>query len=103
MNAYIDYTGVDFDPKTDFVSIGFREVDSNQIIAGTNTWSFNPSASNMTGEGIFVVEDPLNDYEFVNLQRKSTYLNGGDITETISQSYFASQIVTVIISKISPG
>ncbi|MBQ0017146.1 MAG: collagen-like protein [Clostridiales bacterium] len=101
-NAYVPRTATDFNQKTDFVSIGFREVNSDQVIASANTWSYNEAPTNLTGHGIVVITDIATPYEFVNLQKKSIFVNGADITETISNSYFGSELLTVSITKLSP-
>ena len=77
-NAYVKKTGADFDPKTDFIAVGFRIIGTDDIFAAANTWSFNESATNMFGQGLFVVNDLSKEYELVNLQKKSIYINGAD-------------------------
>ena len=100
INAYTKKTDVDFNASTDFVSVSFREVNSEKILASTTSWSKEEVATNMIGQGLFVVDDINNVYELVNTQRKSIYLNGADVTKTISNSYFAVPMVTVVIFKL---
>lgn len=49
-NAYVKKSSADFNAKTDFVAIGLRLVDTDDILAATNTWSFNESATNTLGK-----------------------------------------------------
>lgn len=69
-NAYVKKSGAEFNPTTDFVSIAFREVDSDKTLAGANTWAYNECASNIFGQGIFVVNDIATAYELINTQKK---------------------------------
>ena len=101
VNAYVKKTGSDFDPETDFVAVAFRAADSDEIIAAGNTWCSVECASNVVGQGVFVVSDVATAYELVNLQVKSVYINGCDITQTVSQSYFGGPMVSMVITKLS--
>ncbi len=100
VNAYVKKTGADFDPITDFVAVAFREVDSDNILASANTWTENESAKNMSGQGLFIVDDVSKEYELVNLQQKSMYLNGADVQKTISHSYFSVPMVSLVVVKL---
>ncbi|MGN0961059.1 MAG: collagen-like protein, partial [Christensenellales bacterium] len=100
-NAYVKKSDTDFNPATDFVAVAFRAADSDNIIAAANTWSITECASNITGQGVFVVPDIATAYELVNVQQKSLYLNGCDITKTISHSYFVGPMVSIVITKLS--
>lgn len=99
-NAYVKRSGDTFDPKTDFVSIAFREVDSDKILAAANNWTPNECALNTFGQGMFVVNDLATAYELVNTQKKSIFVNGCDIGQTISHSYFSVPMVTLSIIKL---
>lgn len=100
VNAYVKRTEAEFNPVTDFVSIAFKEADSEKTLAGASTWSFTECAGNVFGQGIFVVNDIATAYELVNVQKKSMYLNGCNITQTISKSYFSVPMVSIIITKL---
>ena len=95
INAYVKKTGEEFDPSTDFVSVVFREVDTDRILGATNTWTPMQCATNMFGQGMFVVDDTTKTYELVNVQKKSIYLSGCDITKTTSHSYFSVPMVSM--------
>ena len=87
----------------DFVAIGFRVVDDEKILAAANTWCDSKVARNITGQGVFVVEDPSKLYELVNIKKSSIYLNGIDIQKTITDSYFGCSMVTITLTKLSPS
>lgn len=101
VNAYVKKTGADFDPATDFVAVAFRQTLTDNILAAANTWTPNESASNMSGQGIFVVADVNSVYELVNVQSKSIFINGSNITQTISHSYFSVPMVSITFIKLS--
>lgn len=100
VNAYIQMEASDFNAKTDFVAIAFREVNSEKILAAANTWTSSNVAQNMFGQGMITVADTQVDYELVNLRERSIYINGADLTKTISDSYFSVPMVTLSIIKI---
>ncbi len=101
INAYVKKTGDNFDHKTDFVAVGFRAVDSDEIFAATNNWTPNESAANSFGQGLFIIDDLTKKYELVNLQKKSIYINGADIGQTVSHSYFSVPMITLVITKLN--
>ncbi len=99
-NAYIQPQGSQFDPSTDFVAVGFREENSDKVFAAANCWA-TERAECISGQGVFVVEDINAKYELVNLQKREIYVNAVDITKTITNSYFASVLATLIFQKLS--
>ena len=100
INAYVKKSVDAFDAKTDFVSVAFREVASEKILAAVTSWNTEEVATNMYGQGLFVVDNIENTYELVNTQQKSIFLNGADLTKTISQSYFSVPMVSIVIFKL---
>ena len=99
-NGYVKKTGSEFNPETDFVAVAFREVDSDRIVAGANAWSRDECAQNIAGQGIFVVNNLATPFELVNVQKKSMYVNGCNIQQTISHSYFSVPMVSMTIFKL---
>lgn len=99
-NAYVQKSGADFDPSTDFVAIAFREVNTDNILAGATGLSPNQSATNIFGQGLFTVYDTNILYELSNVQQKSIFLQGSDITKTVSHSYFCVPMISLIITKL---
>lgn len=90
-----------FNIQTDFISVGFRAVDANEVYIGANDWSASEIPHNITGIGLLRVTDIATAYELVNLQKKSMYLVGGNKRETLTDSYFTTPMVTMIIKKLS--
>lgn len=99
-NAYIKKADADFNPQTDFVAVSFRENGTDRIIASANTWSNEEVAHNISGQGLLVVNDVTSIYELVNTQKRSIYINGADISQTVSNSYFSVPMVSVVIIKL---
>lgn len=100
VNTYIPPEASDFNPKTDFISIAFRQVGDEKILAAANNWSTSNVAQNVFGQGMIVIADTQATYELVNLRERSIFINGADITKTISTSYFSVPMVTLSIIKI---
>lgn len=101
VNAYVKKTGADFDPGTDFVSVAFRESNSDNVLAAANTWTPTECASNMSGHGIFVVADVNTVYELANVQKKSIFINGCNIMQTVSHSYFSVPMISMTFIKLA--
>lgn len=99
-NAYVKHSGKDFDPETDFVSIAFREIDSDNIIAAGISLSYNECATPLFGQGMFVVADVATAYEFVNTQQRSIYIHGCNVMKTVSHSYFSVPMLSIAIIKL---
>lgn len=99
-NGNIEQSTYPFDLKTDFVSVGFRAVDADEVYIGANDWSVNETPHNVTGIGLLRVTDLATAYELVNLQKKPMYLAGGHKSSTLTNSYFTTPMVTMIIKKL---
>ena len=99
-NAYYKKSGQEFDPVNDFVSIAFREVDSDNILCASTIWTPNECASLCAGHGLFVVDNIATAYELVNTQTKSVYINGCNVEKTVSHSYFSVPMVSLVIMKL---
>lgn len=103
VSAYPEVTSLDFDPSKDFVSVGFREVNTDNVYVGTSGWVYNGEAAVLMGQGI--ISAPTNDkvYEFVNLSNSTIYLSSPDIRNISSSSYFSNCLVTVVIDYLGSG
>lgn len=97
VSSYVPYNDTDFDPTTDFVSIGFRLVDTDNIYVGASSWIFDELSSQIIAQGIITVEDISNAYELVNLSKRSIYLETPDLENINSNSYFVNAPVNIII------
>lgn len=100
VNGYVKFTNQDYNIKTDFASIGFREVDSDNVYVGANDYSPLQTPHNITMIGLLQVADNSVPYEIVNLQKKPLFIAGGEKTETLTNSYFTTPILTMIIKKL---
>lgn len=98
--GYVKNSDPQYDPSTDFVSVAFREVDREEVIAGAVAWTPEQSGHNIFGQGMIVVNDTSAEFELVNMQQKSMFLTGADIQKTISKSYFAVPMVTLSVLKM---
>ena len=97
ISAYVPKAGATFNPKTDFVSVGFRLADTDNIYIGASKWINNETATQIVGHGIIAVENTSNLYELINLSNRTIYLNSPDIKDIGSESYFTNSFITVII------
>lgn len=79
LSAYSQPANTDFDPTTDFVSLEFRLVDTENLYIGASSWSYFEEASQMVGQEIIAVENIANAYELVNLSPQTIYLNIPDL------------------------
>ncbi len=75
VDAYVPYFGDEFDPKIDFVTIGFRLVGTDDVFIGSSQWIYDESPLKLTSQGIITVNNISNAYELVNLTNRSIYLN----------------------------
>lgn len=86
-----------FDKTKDIISIGLREINTDNIYIGSSSWVYNEEYITITSQGIVVVNDINKEYELVNLSPNTIYLNTPDIKYIKTSSYFANAIVNIII------
>lgn len=86
-----------FDKKKDFATIGFRQINTDNVYIGASKWIYDDKYSDLTGQGIIAVDNPNNIYELVNLSPKTIYLNSPDITDIKSISYFNNSLVNIVV------
>lgn len=98
VSAYPSINGIDFDPATDIVSVGFRQIDTDNVYVGTGEWVFNGEAAEVSASGIITVPDTSALYELVNLGKSTIYLNTPSIKNIASKSYFSNPLVTIVIT-----
>lgn len=89
-------TGV-FDPKSDIVAVGFRQVGTDNIYVGASNWIHEEKPINLIGQGIISVDNTNNVYELANVSNKEIYLSSPNIEDIKSKSYFTNQLVTMNI------
>lgn len=97
VNAYVKKDGNDFDATKDFVALGFKPKDSDNIYIGASVFIPDEITKEITAEGILAVVDTSLEYSIVNLSKKSIYLKTPDLKNINSNSYFVNSPVTIII------
>lgn len=97
VSAYAKQDGTKFDPTKDFVSIGFRLVDTENLFIGASQWTYYDEATQIVGQGIIAVEDIANAYELVNLSPNTIYLNTPNLGYISAASYFSNSLITIVI------
>lgn len=99
-NAYIKRVGQVFDSSEDFVSVAFRQVESDAIVAAATAWTPSECATNVVGQGIFIVNDVSKPYELVNTRPRSIFLSGCSVGRTVSQSLLSVPMVSIVITRM---
>lgn len=101
LNGFLKTTTYPFDPERDFLAVGFRPADSNEVYVATNDWSFSEVPHNVMGIGLIQVNSLATAYELANLQKNPMILTGGNKDYTITNSYFTTPMLTMIIRKLN--
>lgn len=96
VNAYVKKDNV-FDPSKDFVAIGFKTNDSDNIYVGASNFISDEMPKEISADGIVAVVDPSILYSLVNLGKKSIYLKTPDLNNINSDSYFVNSPVLITI------
>lgn len=96
ISAYINIA-TQFDKENDFITIGFREKNTDNVYIGASEWRENSIAKQIKAEGIIAVPDPSKLYELVNLGKQEIYLHSPEIKNISSKSYFTNSLVTINI------
>ena len=58
-----------FSSESDFITIGFRQNNTDNVYIGTSKWLYENQYINLLAQGILVVDNPTNIYELVNLSQ----------------------------------
>ena len=92
VSAYVLHsTNSTFDPNTDFVSLGFKKVGTDDVYIGASGFVPDEIAIQLVGQGIISVND------VVNLSKQNIYLKTPDLPNIGSTSYFSNPLVTIVI------
>lgn len=97
LSAYPLVNGIDFDPTTDIVSVGFREVNTDNIYIGVGEWVYNGEPVELVGQGVISVVSTDSLYELCNLSKSTIFLETPDLKNIASSSYFSNPLVTVVV------
>lgn len=84
-------------PKTDFITIGLRKNNTDNIYIGASLFKDNELPSQIKAEGMIAVVDTKDIYELANLSNQTIYLNSPDLNDISSNSYFTNSLVTIFI------
>ena len=99
--GYCKLSSQSFDENKDFISIGLRQLNTDNIYVGASQWIYNEKTLPVIAQGIITVNDNKTPYELVNLSKKTIYLKTPDIANINTNSYFANAPVTIIIDEIN--
>lgn len=98
VSAYVLHsTNSTFDPNTDFVSLGFKKVGTDNIYIGNSGYVTDEVAVQFVGQGIIAVNNTNDLYELVNLSKQNIYLKTPDLPNISSTSYFTNPLLTIVI------
>ncbi len=86
-----------FNETTDFISVGFRKVGSDNVYVGVSKWIYNEEQEHVTATGIVSINDTNAPYELANLNMYPLYLITPFINDINTNSYFANSTVTLFI------
>ncbi len=96
VSAYIE-PSQPYNKKTDFITLGFRKKDTDNVYIGASKWQKDEVATQIIGHGIISVENPNNKYELVSLGKKDIKLNSPDLKDISSTSYFTNSLITIVV------
>lgn len=95
--GYIKLTNSQFNPATDFISIGLRQIGTDNIYIGASKWCYNEEVDQLTAQGILSVNNISNLYEVVNVSKTSICLDSPDLQNINTNSYFVNPFVNIVI------
>ena len=97
VSTYTQTNDIAFDQHKDFISIDFRQINTDNIYIGASKWIFNEKPTQIIAQGIIVVNDINNIYELSNLGKFKIFLNTPDIIDINTHSYFSNTLLTINI------
>lgn len=86
-----------FNPDTDFITLGFKQKDTDLVYVGASKWVNSELGTQIVGHGIVAVTNTNNLYELTNLGSKTIYLKAPDLNNIMSSSYFTNSLLTIVI------
>ena len=96
VNAYIKNSQTTFNPTTDYISVGFRQINTDNTYIGASTFIKDQTPEQLFAQGVITVENSNNVYELANLTKQSIYLLTPQLENINSTSYFSNSVVTLI-------
>lgn len=95
VSAYVK--DIQSNPETDFITIGFRKSNTDDVYIGASLIKDNELPSQIKAEGMIAVIDTKDIYELANLSNQEIYLNSPNLSDISSNSYFTNSLVTIFI------
>ena len=95
--VYAYVKDIQSNPETDFVTIGFRKSNTDDVYIGASLIKDNELPSQIKAEGMIAVIDTKDIYELANLSNQEIYLNSPNLNDISSNSYFTNSLVTIFI------
>ena len=89
-----------FDENKDFISIGLRGINTDNIYVGASQWIKSEKTLPIFAQGVITINDNSIPYELVNLAKTTLYLKTPNIANLNTNSYFANAPLTIIIDEI---
>ncbi len=96
VNGYIKNNG-GFDEDKDFLSVGFRKINTDNIYIGNSLWFNEEIPKSIIAEGILAIVDTTGEYELANLSKQSIFLKTPKIENINTKSFFVNMPVSLII------
>ncbi len=90
-------TSEPFDASKDFVALGFREENTDNIYIGGSDFIKDSTSKEIYAQGILSIADTTKSYELVNLSKRSIFLKTPDLKNINSNSYFVNAPISIII------
>lgn len=92
VNVYVN----NLEPNN-FISVGFREVGTDNVYIGGSCYSISSTPSEITAQGILAINNLNQPYELVNLTNSNIFLKTPQLETLNTTSYFSNSLVTIII------
>ncbi len=86
--------------QNNVIAVGFKNVKDTDIISGCSAWDNNANQVILNGKGFIWINTPNENFELVNLSKKTLYLTGPDIRDLNSESFYANPVVSLVIMKV---
>ncbi len=98
IHTYNDKNDDSFDENSDFSSVIFRKIMDGSVYAGGSVWNFKEPSVPIFGQGMFiVVNENVEEFEFVNIGKKNIILKTPSIDNLTTESYYANPVVSILI------
>lgn len=97
VNAALKKDDTTFDENKDLVGIGFRKTNTDNIYIGNSLWSNDSISQSIVAQGILAITDTNDEYELVNISKRSIYLKAPKVENINTNSFFVNLPVSLVI------